>query len=129
MLFSLDTYVIYHLPILKLDFHLETLDPDVAIPNRPAVVLQSYMAETCKVLQGATEFVLCVIRIFVRSCPKVQIHIDDLLTVEHYLDATAFAGKRAAVPLAWFFNHVLRRFEAIVYCSGSAFLVDPIPAV
>ena len=84
------------------------------------MVLQSYMAETGKVLQGATELVLCVIRIFVRSCPKVQIHINDLLTVEHYLDPTAFAGKRAAVPPAWFSNHVLRRFEAIVYCSGSA---------
>ena len=121
--------MIYHLPILKLDFHLETLEPDVAIPNGPAVVLQSYMAETCKVLQGTAEFVLCVIRIFVRSCPTSQIHIDDLLVVEHDFDATAFAGKDATVPLAGFIDGVFCRLKAIVNSSSGAFLVDPIPAV
>ncbi len=122
-------YVIYNLPILKLDFSLETLETDVAIPNWPAVVLQAYMAEACKVFQGAAEFVVRIVRIFVRSCPAVQIHVDDLLVVEHDLDATAFAGKDATVPLAGFIDGVFCRLKAIVNRSGGAFLVDPIPAV
>ena len=56
---------------LKLDSHLETLYADVAIPNRPAVVLQSYVANTGEILKGAPEFVSCIIRILVRRCPTV----------------------------------------------------------
>jgi len=58
-----------------------------------------------------------------------QIHVDNLFVIEHDLNATAFAGKNAAVPLAGFIDCVLCRFEAIINRSSGAFLVDPIPAV
>jgi hypothetical protein len=87
------------------------------------------MADPGKVLQCAAELVVRIVRILVRSCPAVQIHVYYLLIVEHDLYAAAFAGKGAAVPPTGLADHVFCWNKAIVNCSCSSFSIKILSSV
>ena len=93
------------------------------------MVLKTYMADTGKIFQGTAKLIIRIIRILMRSCPTFQIHINDLLVIEHDLDAAAFAGNYATIPLAWFIDSVLCRFKTIVNRSSGTVLVKPVSTI
>ncbi len=87
------------------------------------------MADTGKIFQGTAELVIRIIRILMWSCPKFQIHINDLLVIEHDLDAAAFAGNYATIQLALLIDSVLRRFKTIVNRSSGTILAEPVSTI
>ncbi len=90
-------------------------DADVTEPDIGAMVLKSDMAFTFEILQGGAELVLRAfgIGILPGLGPSVQVHVDDLLAVEHDSDLIVFSGNRNVVPLT-VFGHFLAGSQSIV---------------
>jgi len=105
----------------------QPLDANLAEPHVGAVLLESNMPLPLKVLQGRTKLVLrpLGVGVPVRLCPSVQVHIDDLLTVENDADLIVLGGNSDMVPLA-VLCHFLAGSQGIVNRTAAipAGLVD-----
>ena len=92
------------------------------------MVLQTDVPNSIEVLQSTTKLVVSIVGILAGRRPFIQIHIYDLLVIEHHLDATALAGQHTVIPLAGLVDRVLCRFLAIVDGSGRTLVVPVVPA-
>lgn len=66
------------------------------------MVLESDMTFALKIFQGGAELILRAfgIGILLRIGPSVQVHVDNLLAVEHDADLIVLSGNRNVIPLA-----------------------------
>ena len=96
---------------------LKSPDFEIAEPELAAVILQADIAGFDHVFVGALEFVGSTVRVLARRGPAVEIHIDDLLTVEGNADDIVFCIQNHVIPLAGRFAGIARGRLKIVDCA------------
>ena len=78
------------------------------------MVLEPDMAHPRHVLVRRIEFIRCAIRVLVRLGPQIKVHINYLLTVQHYVYFIGLAGDSTVIPFAGLLCHFLARRQTII---------------
>ncbi len=68
------------------------------------MVLEAEVSFAGHILVGGSELIPGSLGVFVRLGPEIQVHIDDVLAVEIYINLIVQTGDDEVVPLSGFFD-------------------------